>query len=694
MKNKISIKETYEKLWEYSPPEPSDNIAENFMKYLEEKIGPYTQNTGIPKGWDWNSEFTNPDIFKGEWYYVAKLVKIYTNVILNIQSKHNQFDWNTRNIGTFYINTLITYYRSVVKAAHKSPCDIVDKNLIDQLHELFTLPGHNVSLPSIAHLYSIGDYRELSTNSSILVKGKKDTNAKEEIVSPPSLVEIKASFISCFSDVTSNNSEKVVDWFHDDKYERYDHQNYKHALPCMNLEKYLNCIEYCTWHRNLFSEWKKEEFLTVMRYSSPQRKILLDPIKQYEQKIADKLFNKYKMKDLVHKVAPVSMAIFCHTKIDGFSGDAIGKHLKVCDDFFPTPSDVGMCLTKNMNLNNVMHIEKSYAPFFEANQYKPIQKIKGGTKWSESTIVIFTDGANYLSKSYPKYPNEEPVEIYFQIHQSKELASLNLETNYGKYTKSLTLKGRHEYFIDVNPKGQVSTSGYKAMGFDQRNCHLEHEVSNSSVFKVYSKKNCVYECYVNKAMETCKCIPWDFMYTSRLDECDVFGRTCFLKTMKNLALSANGECKSCKRGCDFMSYDKVITHSERDDWGSKYFEIDYHSKKMSGSPIFVDYFADENATFYDQGVLNSQNILLRAFEKVNTFEDKVKPSIYQDMVIVHLKFFQPDIDIVTPKYSLMDKIANFGGNFGLFESITGGSLLGIINLCILLFKLLFLSRCQ
>ena len=65
---------------------------------------------------------------------------------------------------------------------------------------------------------------------------------------------------------------------------------------------------------------------------------------------------------------------------------------------------------------------------------------------------------------------------------------------------------------------------------------------------------------------------------------------------------------------------------------------------------------------------------------------------YEYAIIVHLKFMEPDITEIGVKYTLMDKLAMFGGNLGIFETITGWSLLGIINLLFLCIKFLFLHN--
>ena len=47
--------------------------------------------------------------------------------------------------------------------------------------------------------------------------------------------------------------------------------------------------------------------------------------------------------------------------------------------------------------------------------------------------------------------------------------------------------------------------------------------------------------------------------------------------------------------------------------------------------------------------------------------------------------------VIDTRYSLSDKIAKFGGTFGIWAEITGFSLLGIINVIIIIFKMLFKS---
>ena len=101
----------------------------------------------------------------------------------------------------------------------------------------------------------------------------------------------------------------------------------------------------------------------------------------------------------------------------------------------------------------------------------------------------------------------------------------------------------------------MSTHGFRGLNVEQRKCHLKNEVDKNSIFKIYTKNNCIYECHVKLVKDICKCIPWDFMHKHiQMPECDVFGRTCFFKSMKNLTQSPQGKIEFTPLGDQTTSY--------------------------------------------------------------------------------------------------------------------------------------------
>ena len=225
-----------------------------------------------------------------------------------------------------------------------------------------------------------------------------------------------------------------------------------------------------------------------MRYSLPQRKYVLQ---QYSSNLTKKLFPDQQVKYIANKIAPSSTIVFCHQKDHGYEGDDIGFDAKVCNSFFHTPSDVGMVLTKNLNINSLLKEDQNYETLFDASEQKYGDYIEGGTLWSKTTLVIDTNHArNLLYQVYPKKLDTDVNTVQLQIHQSKEFANMIMESDHDHLTNPLTLEAGKEYFIDVFPFGQVSTYDFKELSFHQRNCMLEQEVGKLEGFKIYTESNC------------------------------------------------------------------------------------------------------------------------------------------------------------------------------------------------------------
>ena len=158
-----------------------------------------------------------------------------------------------------------------------------------------------------------------------------------------------------------------------------------------------------------------------------------------------------------------------------------------------------------------MHSNEYFDTIFESNLQPKVQKITNGTMWSETTLVISTDATNVLRQTYPRLSKKDIDEVEFQLHHPDEFGQIYTKSSYNKYKTSVTLKAGHEYYFDVTPKGQIPTEAFKNLNLESRKCKLSNEVSESSIFKVYTKNNCEYECHVDLAMEACKCLPWDYM---------------------------------------------------------------------------------------------------------------------------------------------------------------------------------------
>ena len=77
--------------------------------------------------------------------------------------------------------------------------------------------------------------------------------------------------------------------------------------------------------------------------------------------------------------------------------------------------------------------------------------------------------------------------IQMQINDNHDLPQILFSQDQDLNTRSLNLKPGHVYEIEVSADGQVSTSGFKKLSLEVRNCRLEDEVEKGSLFKLYSQ---------------------------------------------------------------------------------------------------------------------------------------------------------------------------------------------------------------
>ena len=577
-------------------------------------------------------------------------------------------DWSTRAVGNFFIKNLINF---------KDGCE-AGKDFNSKLHQLFTLPKQHLSLPYIASLYSVNDYRALAID--------KDFD-----------VEFHGLMKSCIEEVANDAfGNHNTDLFFKEEVNPW---NYIEPSPCLaNNTSYKSCNNYCKWHNTYFKELNKTDFITLMKYAIPQRKLSLS-LTQAEQELAKKIFGNNFSGNMNHMFAPFSLMLFCYKKNNGFMGDNIGMFAKVCNEFFPTPTDQGICLTQNMDIKEMMKTNKEYESLFEPKEQKRPESVKDGTFGSKHTLAFFSgtgtdsfdDSAINTIDQIDARDMKKEGEVRLKFHQANQIPDLLENNRLQNYfsTPSLTLKNGYEYEIKVIPKVIETTSAFKKMNLDQRKCKLSHEVEENSIFKIYTQQNCKYECYIKKAESFCNCIPWDFMHQNAMaKECDIFGRTCFYNAMENISKSRN-VCDDCVKECDYITYDGVVIRETK----SNLFEIKRsfrRSKYCEGEKFFCDYFWPQNGTnIIDKGLENSFNSMIQ----YNDFKEK---HVYmaKDLVIVHWRILEPEIKVIDAKYTINDKFANFGGNFGIFAEITGCSFLGIVNFLILLFKLIFSARRQ
>ena len=173
--------------------------------------------------------------------------------------------------------------------------------------------------------------------------------------------------------------------------------NYKSNLPCNKPIEFEECVDYCEWHENFVQNRNLQDFLTMMKYGMPQRKWISQPKSDIEQKLAAKLFGEANLKnELKDSQSPLPFSILCekkdYEKDREFYGENVGWPEPACNDFFPTPTDQGMCMSANLNIREIVHNHEEYDSLLESQFQKSPSKIQGDTLWSQKTYVISTLG--------------------------------------------------------------------------------------------------------------------------------------------------------------------------------------------------------------------------------------------------------------------------------------------------------------
>ena len=163
--------------------------------------------------------------------------------------------------------------------------------------------------------------------------------------------------------------------------------------------------------------------------------------------------------------------------------------------------------------------------------------------------------------------------------------------------------------------------------------------------------------------------------------------------MKNLSQSRINTCNHCQDSCEFIEYHKTAIKTQRRN-DLKYDSLIWYepcgrSLDIGGMKELAELLMDKNHTLNDENLKIIYNSLIT--NNKHCFE-MVQQKRGQKLITVNLRFLKPRITRIDLKYSLLDKVANFGGKFGLFAQLTGCSLLAIFKIILIVFKTLFSSK--
>ena len=110
----------------------------------------------------------------------------------------------------------------------------------------------------------------------------------------------------------------------------------------------------------------------------------------------------------------------------------------------------------------------------------------------------------------------------------------------------------------------------------------------------------------------------------------------------------------------------------------------------TGTKTFCDYIKDINNTLSHslmKEIVWPTDYNSKGDRQKSTFF-KMAQTFFDNTIIVRLRYKSSEIEFIKldVRTTATDKIANFGGTFGIWAELTGASLLGLINLFIISFK--------
>ena len=111
--------------------------------------------------------------------------------------------------------------------------------------------------------------------------------------------------------------------------------------------------------------------------------------------MAEKLFGKENLKQsgLVNYKSPFPLVLYCKNRTEhGFSGiDIEGHSTKFCNSFYPTPTDIGMCMSQNLNVGNILHLGQDRSKFMESQNNDGEFFMDDDNELSESVFILQKD---------------------------------------------------------------------------------------------------------------------------------------------------------------------------------------------------------------------------------------------------------------------------------------------------------------
>ena len=346
-----------------------------------------------------------------------------------------------------------------------------------------------------------------------------------------------------------------------------------------------------------------------------------------------------------------------------------------CSDFIPSFTNEGLGYTRNGADLNVIYQPSTYIDNFKEKMLfnktaTKVRRTKGSGINHQYSFLINANrymdlrrGINWNQTARPK--------LKLAIHSSFDIADIK-EIGVHIYPGYLTT-------IRVNTAQLVSNEDIRGLDIMKRQCKFADERQGLKIVNWYSRNNCLFECSMDLAQDTCGCRPWDYPREDKSTRkqnsnrvCDFFGSSCFNKMMKKEYTEE--QCrKKCTADCMEIKYSLSVDQSPLD--SQEYICINPKNKDATTeysiqNSIWRNMFGDEiegnkvswfQTTNTDRIIRTAQDAITITNKTMSQTDFCIK-KVIADIAVVEVVINSPTVLrlIQGVKVSFVEKMANFG----------------------------------
>ena len=346
-----------------------------------------------------------------------------------------------------------------------------------------------------------------------------------------------------------------------------------------------------------------------------------------------------------------------------------------CADFMPSFTNEGLGFTRNNANLDIIYQPSAYMNDFKKTMLfnrniSTIRRIKGSGINHQYSFLINANRYKDLKRGVNWNRTARP-ELKLALHSPFDIPDIK-GIGVQIYPGYLTT-------IRVNTLQLKSNEHIRGLDIKKRQCKFADERQGLKIVKRYSRINCLFECSMDVAENTCGCRPWDYPRensSTRVPKnnriCDFFGSSCFNKLMKKDYTEE--QCrKKCTSDCNEIKYSLSVDQSPLE--SQEYVCVDPTSKdvttkenvqntiwrNMFGDPIHGNEVSWFKLTNTDRMVRIVQDALTTPNQTTKQKDFCVK-KVSADIAVVEVIINSPTVLrlIQSVKVSFVEKLANFG----------------------------------